>query len=109
MNIAHSLAGLACLVALSWLLSEDRRNVRWRIVGSGIALQAALAAILLLIPPIRDAVFSLNEVLAVLERATQAGSSFVFGYLAGGPAPFEEKNPAASFVVAFRALPLVIV
>jgi CNT family concentrative nucleoside transporter len=109
MNVAHALAGVAALVALSWLISEDRRGVRWRIVAAGLALQALLAAVLLLVPPIRDAVFSLNDALAVLERATQAGTSFVFGYLAGGPAPFEEKNPAASFVLAFRALPLVIV
>ena len=108
-DIAHALAGVASLVALAWLLSEDRRGVRWRIVAAGIALQAALAAILLLVPWVRDAVFSLNGALAVLERATQAGTSFVFGYLAGGPAPYVEANPAASFVLAFRALPLIIV
>jgi len=108
-DIAHALAGVASLVALSWLASEDRRAVPWRIVASGIALQALLAALLLLVPVVREAVFSLNEALAVLERATQAGTSFVFGYLAGGPAPFAETNPGASFVLAFRALPLVIV
>src|SRR5688572_10057699 len=108
-NIAHALAGVAALVALSWLASEDRRAVPWRVVAVGIALQVLLAALLLLVPFVRDAVFSLNQALAVLERATQAGTSFVFGYLAGGPAPFEETNPAASFVLAFRALPLVIV
>ena len=109
MNIVHGLAGLALLVAFSWLISEDRRGVRWRIVAAGIALQVALAALLLLVPWIRDAVFSLNQALAVLERATQAGTSFVFGYLAGGPAPFDETHPAASFVLAFRALPLILV
>jgi CNT family concentrative nucleoside transporter len=31
----------------------------------------------------------LNDVLLVLERATQAGTSLVFGYLGGGPAPFQ--------------------
>jgi MFS family permease len=109
MNIAHAFAGLALLVAFSWLISEDRRGVRWRIVAAGIALQIVLAALLLLVPWIRDAVFSLNQALAVLERATQAGTSFVFGYLAGGPAPFDETHPAASFVLAFRALPLILV
>ena len=109
MDILHALAGLVALVALSWLLSEARRGVQWRIVLSGIVLQVALGALLLLVPPVRDAVFSLNDALAVLERATQAGTSFVFGYLAGGAAPFDETHPSASFVLAFRALPLVIV
>jgi CNT family concentrative nucleoside transporter len=45
----------------------------------------------------------------VLEKATLAGTSFVFGYLGGGDAPFAETNPGASFILAFRALPLVLV
>ncbi len=109
MQILHALAGIALLVALGWGLSEDRRGVRWRLVASGLALTAALAALLLAVPWLREAVFSLNAALGVLERATQAGTAFVFGYLAGGPPPYAETNPAASFTLAFRALPLVLV
>jgi CNT family concentrative nucleoside transporter len=105
----HAAAGLAILVALGWALSEAPRQVRWRIVVSGLVLQAVLAALLLLVPWLRGAVFSLNRALDVLERATQAGTTFVFGYLAGGPAPYVEAHPEASFVLAFRALPLVLV
>lgn len=109
MDFLHALAGLALLLALAWALSEDRGAVRWRIVASGVALQVALAALLLGVPALREAVFSLNGVLAALERATTAGTGFVFGYLGGGPAPFAEANPQASFILAFRALPLVLV
>src|SRR5207253_4578533 len=66
-------------------------------------------ALLLLVPWLREAVFSLNGALQALERATQAGTSFVFGYLAGGPPPYAESDPAASFILAFRALPMVLV
>lgn len=106
---AHAAAGVAALVALSWIVSEDRLAVRWRIVVAGLVLQAVLAALLLLVPWLRNAVFSLNHALDALERATQAGSAFVFGFLAGGPAPFVEAHPEASFVLAFRALPLILV
>ena len=106
---AHAAAGLTLLVALSWAMSEDRAGVRWRLVAAGLALQLVLAACLLLLPWLRDAVFALNTPLQALERATQAGSAFVFGYLAGGPPPFEPSDPAANFVLAFRALPLVLV
>ena len=109
MAIFHALAGIAALVVLSWGFSENRRGVHWRLVASGIAMQAVLAALLLLVPWLRDGVFSLNAALEALERATQAGTTFVFGYLAGGPAPFAQVDPAASFVLAFRALPLVLV
>jgi CNT family concentrative nucleoside transporter len=109
MDSLHSAAGLTLLVALGWALSEHRAAVRWRVVLAGLALMAILAALLLLVPWLREAVFSVNGALQALERATQAGSSFVFGYLAGGPPPFAETDPAASFVLAFRALPLVLV
>jgi concentrative nucleoside transporter, CNT family len=69
-------------------------------VLAGLALQFALAAALLKLPWVRAWVSGLNEVMHALERATEAGTAFVFGYLGGGPLPF---------VIAFRALPLILV
>ena len=109
MDLLHAPAGLTILVALGWAMSENRAGVQWRVVLSGLALMAALAGLLLLVPWLREAVFSLNTGLQALERATQAGSSFVFGFLGGGAAPFEVTHPESSFVLAFRALPLVLV
>jgi concentrative nucleoside transporter, CNT family len=109
MDLLHAPFGITLLVAVSWALSERRAEVRWRVVLAGLALMAVLAGLLLLVPALRDAVFSLNGALNALERATRAGSQFVFGYLAGGPPPFPQTDPAASFVLAFRALPLVLV
>ncbi len=109
MPTLHPLAGVPLLLALAWAFSEDPRGVRWRVVASGMALTVVLAGLLLAVPWLKEAVFSLNTALVALERATQAGASFVFGYLAGGPAPYAETHPSASFVLAFRALPLVLV
>jgi concentrative nucleoside transporter, CNT family len=53
-------------------------------------------------------VFLLNDGATALQNATQAGTSFVFGYLAGPPLPFVETHPGASFILAFQALPLVL-
>ena len=44
-----------------------------------------------------------------MQEATDAGATFVFGYLGGGPLPFAEIHPGASFVLAFKILPLVLV
>jgi len=109
MDLLHPIAGFAALGAIAWLASENRSGVHWRVVAGGSALQVVLAALLLLVPVLREAVFSLNSALEVLERATQEGTRFVFGFLAGGPAPYSETDPRASFVLAFRALPLVLV
>ena len=99
---------MAGLLALAWLASEDRKAVPWRAVLAGMGLLLILALVFLKIPIVKDAFMKLNDVLLVLERATQAGTSLVFGYLGGGPTPFPVSNEASNFVLAFRALPLVL-
>ncbi len=105
----QSAIGYLLLLALAWLISERRRAVPWRLVAGGVVLQLALTLLLLKLPPVQGAFHALNDALLALERATQAGTAFVFGYLGGGPTPFAETNPAASFTLAFRALPVVLV
>ncbi len=96
-------------MGFAWAISENRRAASLRVAVSGIAAQLILAALLLKLPPLEAALASLNDVVLVLQNATVAGTSFVFGYLGGGPLPFEEAQPGASFVLALRALPLIIV
>ncbi|MCA3221015.1 MAG: nucleoside:proton symporter [Burkholderiales bacterium] len=109
MQTLHALFGCAGLLLLCWLLSEQRRAVRWRTVGSGLALAFALALGLLHLPPLQAALALVNEGANALQHATQAGTAFVFGHLGGGPLPYAETAPGASFVLAFRVLPLVLV
>ncbi len=90
-------------------MSEDRRAVSARLVVSGLALQVALATLLLKLPPAKAFFMALNDVVLGLERATAQGTELVFGYLGGGPAPFDLAHPQYGFVLAFRALPLLLV
>jgi len=101
--------GIAGLLLIAWLLSEARRAVPWRAVAAGLALLLVLALLLLKLPYAKDAFLKLNDALLLLETATQAGTGFVFGYLGGGKPPFAETDPGSSFILAFRALPLVLV
>ncbi|MCR9071666.1 MAG: nucleoside:proton symporter [Alphaproteobacteria bacterium] len=109
MEQLHSGAGLLAIFAIAWALSEDRRGVGWRIPLVGIALQIGLAFAMLRVAFLRDAVAALNDVFLALQSATRAGTALVFGYLGGGDLPFQESYPGASFILAFQALPLVIV
>lgn len=105
----QSLAGIAACVLVAWLLSERRGAVPWRTVAAGVALTMALVALLLHAPGVRAVFAFANDAVAALDAATRAGTAFVFGFLGGGPLPFAETAPGASFVLAFRALPLVLV
>jgi CNT family concentrative nucleoside transporter len=109
MQSLQSAFGLLVFMGFAWAISENRRAASLRVAVSGIAAQLILAALLLKLPPLEAALASLNDVVLVLQNATVAGTSFVFGYLGGGPLPFEEAQPGASFVLALRALPLIIV
>jgi CNT family concentrative nucleoside transporter len=105
----QSLAGIIAIIALAWVLSENRRAFPFRTVASGLALQFALALLLLKIPAARNVLFSLNGVVDALSQATRAGTSFVFGYVGGANAPFAITDPKGMTSFAFQILPLVIV
>jgi CNT family concentrative nucleoside transporter len=109
MQSLQSAFGLLVFMGFAWAVSENRRAASPRVAVSGIAAQLILAALLLKLPPLEAALAGLNDLVLALQNATTAGTSFVFGYLGGGPLPFEETQPGASFVLAFRALPLIIV
>ena len=102
------LLGIAVLLCLAFVLSEDRAAIRLRTVVGGLGLQLALALLLIDFPPARQVMLGLNHAVDALQIATDAGSAFVFGYLGGGPLPFTESYPGASFILAFKVLPLVL-
>ena len=109
MGLLQSLMGLFVFAGLAWLISENRHRVSPRVVIVGLVLQLAIGALLLKVPVFRDFFMMLNDLVMSLEAATRAGTAMVFGYLGGGPLPFEEKFPGSSFILAFRGLPLVLV
>ena len=100
--------GIALLLAVAWAISENRRRFPWQTVAAGLALQLALALLLLKMPGSQWAFAWIGYVVDVLLRATQAGTTMVFGFLGGGTLPYEETAPGGSFVFALRVLPLVI-
>lgn len=99
------------LVALAWAISEDRDQrptMKW--IAGALALQAALALLIIRVPFVWAAMEYLNEGVSAIERATLKGSSYMFGYLGGAPLPFELNAGAdAPLIIAFQILPLVIV
>ena len=105
----QAIPGYLVLLTLAAALSEDRRRIPWRAVLGGLALQWLLATLLLRVPATQSIVLLLNDAAAALQRATDEGTGFLFGYLGGGPLPFLEARPGAAFILAFKLLPLVLV
>src|SRR5258708_32248515 len=105
----RGLLGIAAILLFAWVLSEDRFRVAWRVVAAGVLLQFGLALLFLKFPPASAVFLLLNHAVEALQKATEAGTGFVFGYLGGAELPFAETKPDASFIFAFRALPMVLV
>jgi len=99
---------LTVLLALALLLSENRKKIPWRVVAAGVALEILAALLLIYFPPATALVMLANDAAHALQTATDAGTFFVFGYLGGNALPFSETSPGASFILAFKALPLVL-
>ncbi len=108
--VLHGILGMAAIVGVAVVFCENRKEIRWRTVAAAFGLQAVLAVVLLKFPGTRQVFFLLNTLVETLAQATEAGTSFVFGYLGGGAAPpFEVVSGASTYILALRGLPIVLV
>ncbi|MFT5572005.1 MAG: CNT family concentrative nucleoside transporter [Cryomorphaceae bacterium] len=105
----QSALGLLAFPLIALLFCRGRRQINLRIWLAAVGLQLILALIFLKVPWFQTLFELMNQGVIVLQDATVAGTSFVFGYLGGGPLPFQEVSPQNTFIIGFRALPLIIV
>src|SRR5256885_1086035 len=105
----QSAFGVLALLAIAWSLSENRHAVSLRQMAVGVAIPVGTALALIKLPPVAKAFGAINDAVNTIAAATRAGTSFVFGYLGGGALPFDLKAPGADFILAFQALPIVLV
>ena len=105
----QSALGVFAILAIAFVLSEHRRAVPWRPVVVGLAVTFALALLMLKVPQVETAFALITRAVDAVAAATRAGTSFVFGYVGGGEAPFAVTEPRAQFILAFQALPVILV
>jgi concentrative nucleoside transporter, CNT family len=104
----QSAFGVFALLAMAWAFGENRRAVspRQAAIGLGVTFLTALALIKL--PLVARAFGAINDAVGAISAASRAGTSFVFGYLGGAALPFDLKAPGADFILAFQALPVIL-
>ena len=99
-RIGFGLFGLAVLLGIAWLFSNNKKAVDWRLVATGVTLQIAFAALVLLVPGGRDAFDALGRGFVKVLGFVAAGSNFIFGPLM--------DTSKFGFVFAFQVLPTII-
>jgi CNT family concentrative nucleoside transporter len=105
----QGILGLLAIMGICFAFSANRSAISYQVVIRALLLQLVLALVLLKMPGSQHFFAVLNDGIAVLQQATQAGTSFIFGYIGGGATPFEVSTPQAGLVLAFQTLPMVIV
>jgi CNT family concentrative nucleoside transporter len=105
----QSAFGVVALLGIAWAFGENRGAVSLRQAAVGLLVTFLTALALIKIPAVAHAFGAINDAVSVIAAASRAGTSFVFGYLGGGTLPFDPKTPGADFVLAFQALPIVLV
>lgn len=106
--VFQGVLGILAFLSIAWALSEKRREVSPYTILVGLGLQLTLAILFLKFSFSEEIFMALNRVVLSLEESTQAGTAFVFGYLGGGELPFTAKESVSTYILAFRALPLIL-
>jgi len=99
-RVAFGLFGLAVLIGIAWLFSNNKRRVDWKLVITGVSLQVAFAALVLLVPGGKDVFDSIGRGFVKILSFVNAGSTFIFGNLM-------DIN-TYGFIFAFQVLPTII-
>ena len=100
MDILKGLFGLAVLIGIAWVFSNNKSRIDWKLVGTGVFLQIAFAYFVLL-TPYGNAIFdAMGKAFVTLLGFTNAGSAMIFGEMS--------KPDKFGFIFVFHALPTVI-
>lgn len=100
MNVLISILGMAVLLAIAVLFSNNRRAINWRTVLGALAIQIGFAALILYVPAGQRALEATSNVVANVIAYGNEGIGFVFGGLA------DPSN--AGFIFAVKVLPIII-
>lgn len=81
-----NLLGIVVVIGLIFLISWDRKNIRWKAVGKAIIAQFVIAILLVKVPVGKMVVSAISDGVTAVINCGQNGLSFVFGSLADSSA-----------------------
>lgn len=100
--------GIVVLLALAYLMSNNRKSINYRQVLSGLVIQV-LVAIFILKVPIGQQIFQkLGYLITRLLDFSNEGANFVFGLLVDSKKLEGIFGPGSSFIFILKILPTII-
>ncbi len=84
MKFVLNLFGIAVILAICWLISWDRKNIKWKIVLKALIAEVIIAFLIVKIPAGQKVITVLSNGLTAIINCGNEGLSFVFGDLFKG-------------------------
>ena len=113
-SLIRGIIGIVVLLGIAFLFSNNRKNINWKLVGSGLVLQIVFAILIVkgdalgsFFSPLAYPLYFfkwLSGLFVLLLNFTSEGAIFVFGSLAKSPG---SKDSLGMFF-AFQVLPTII-
>jgi CNT family concentrative nucleoside transporter len=107
----QGLIGIVLILGIAFLFSNNKKRINYRLVASGLALQALIAVLVLKVKPVTNFFQWIGRQIGHLEDFAKAGASFVYGGVyvqspAGeGSVPFTAPG---AFIFAFNVTATII-
>ena len=96
--------GIAAILGIAFLMSNNRKAINYRVVYWGLGLQLAFAIFILATPIGKPVFMFLDSAINKLLSFSDAGAEFLFGALAISPG----QENSLGFFFAFQILPTII-
>ncbi len=100
-SIMRGVLGMVVLIILAYAFSSNRKAIRWKTVGIGLALQLLIAIGVLKVKFIQSAFEAVGKIFVSILDFTRAGSKFLFEGLVADMNTF-------GYIFAFQVLPTII-
>jgi len=106
----QGLIGIVAILGIAFLFSNNKKRINYRLVGSGLLLQAVIALLILKVEVVKNFFQWIGNIITHIEAFAHEGAGFVYGGLmannyAGGSIPY--ATPGV-FVFGFSVLSTII-
>ncbi len=103
------LLGIFAILGTAYLMSNNKKAINWRLVGSGLALQLLMAIFVLKVEFGQELFRGIGDVITEILHFSDKGAGFVFGPLVTQPEKMVELfGPVGNYIFAFRVVPTII-
>ncbi len=100
-SLYRGLLGMLVIIAFCYLLSKDKKNIDWRLVIVGTALQLVFAIAVLKFDSVALVFDYISKGVVKFLNVSEAGAQFVFGN-------FIDASGSWGYVFAFKVLPTIV-